>query len=218
MKHNIFISFLIIIFLCIFNPLQLTAQPNGFKKMANQVSFKTNLEQTVKKVSTIESDFAQNQFMTAFSDQMTMKGHFWFKKENKLRWQYNEPMKYTIVMNGTKMWIKDEQKVSEFDLKSNRMFKEINDIMSSCLQGNILSKTDKFKIACYESPKFYLVSLTPIKKDMKGFLKNIELYINKKDYSVDRLKMIEPSGDYTSIEFLNKKLNHEIPDTNFSAN
>ncbi|MCK9616564.1 MAG: outer membrane lipoprotein carrier protein LolA [Lentimicrobiaceae bacterium] len=191
------------------------AQPVGFKALQNASEVKASIEKTVSAVSSIESDFIQNQYMTALAEQMTMKGHFWFKKENKLRWQYTQPMQYQIIMNGSKMWMKDEQRVNEFNISSNRMFGEINDIMTSCLQGSIFKKTDKFKISFYENSKQFMVLLVPLKKDMKGFLKNIELYINKKDYSVEKLKMVEPSGDYTSIAFQNKKTNHEIPDSRF---
>jgi outer membrane lipoprotein-sorting protein len=46
---------------------------------------------------------------------------------------------------------------------------------------------------------------------MKDYLAKIEIMINKKDYTVDGLKMIELSGDYTLISFQNKELNAEIP-------
>jgi hypothetical protein len=46
---------------------------------------------------------------------------------------------------------------------------------------------------------------------MKAFLSTIRIYINKKDYSVDELYMIEKSDDYTHIRFTNKVMNEDIP-------
>ena len=55
------------------------------------------------------------------------------------------------------------------------------------------------------------MELTPHDENMKEFLYEIRLYINKKDYSVDELLMLESSDDYTHIRFVNKRLNEEIP-------
>ena len=63
--------------------------------------------------------------------------------------------------------------------------------------------------------KFYLLELSPLQKGAKDFLKVIQLYINKVDYAVDKVKMIEPSDDYTSIDFSNRKTNQAIADEKF---
>ncbi len=41
---------------------------------------------------------------------------------------------------------------------------------------------------------------------MKEFLSMIRLFINKKDMTVDQLSMLEKSGDYTRIRFINNTL------------
>ena len=51
---------------------------------------------------------------------------------------------------------------------------------------------------------------------MKEMISEIQIYFDKKDYSMSKLKLIEPGGDYTNIEFTNKKFNTTIPDEKFS--
>ena len=53
---------------------------------------------------------------------------------------------------------------------------------------------------------------------MQEFIQSIVLEINKKDYTVDSLKIIEKSGDYTLIHFINKKFNAVIPENLFDVN
>jgi len=86
--------------------------------------------------------------------------------------------------------------------------------MVNTVQGNLLNNKD-YKVKFYENDKFYLLELTPILKGAKDFLKVIQLYINKVDYAVDKVKMIEPSDDYTSIDFSNRKTNQAIADEKF---
>ena len=148
------------------------------------------------------------------SEKIISKGHFCFKKINMLRWEYNDPYKYIIAINKDKMFIKDNGKVSKYDINSNKMFKSINEMMMNTVQGNLLSNKD-YRAKEYESDKQYLLELAPVQKGAKDFLKVIQLYIDKSDYSVVKVKMIEPGDDYTSIDFTNRKNNQPIDDEKF---
>ena len=131
-----------------------------------------------------------------------------------LRWEYTVPYKYLIAINKDKMYIKDNGKVSKYDINSNKMFKSINEMMMNTVQGNLLNNKD-YKAKYYENEKQYLLELSPVQKGAKDFLKVIQLYIDKTDYSVVKVKMIEPSDDYTTIDFINHKNNQPINDEKF---
>lgn len=133
-----------------------------------------------------------------------------------LRWEYTSPYTYLIAINKDKMFIKDNGKVNKYDINSNKMFKSINEMMVATVQGNLLNNKD-YKAKYYESEKYYLIELTPVQKAAKDFLKNILLFISKTDYSVEKVKMIEPSEDYTSIDFTNRKTNQPIGDEKFTV-
>ena len=148
------------------------------------------------------------------SEKIISKGHFCFKKANMLRWEYFDPYKYIIAINKDKMYIKDNGKVNKYDINSNKMFKSINEMMMNTVQGNLLNNKD-YKARIYENEKQYLLELSPLQKGAKDFLKVIQLYIDKADYAVVQVKMIEPSDDYTSIEFTNRKNNQSIDETKF---
>jgi len=167
-----------------------------------------------KATSSIESDFVQEKNLSVLSETIISKGHFVFKKDNLLRWEYLTPSKYLIVINKEKIMIKDEKKTSKYDMNSNKVFKEINDIMLSCVQGTIF-KSNKFKSSYYESDKYYKIELIPQVKNMKETFKKINLYFDKNVTSVAKMEMVEVNEDLTSIEFSNKKLNAPISENNF---
>lgn len=189
---------------------------SSFEPITNVKLFKQKLNETIKKTNTIQSDFVQEKNLSFMEDKIITKGFFCFKKDNMLRWEYKDPFQYLIIINKNKIYIKDEGQVSEFDMESNKMFKEINNIMLGSVQGNLLNDESKFKSDYFENDKYFLVKMVPLDKNLKKFLSNIHIYFNKKDYSVTRIKMIELSGDYTNIDFQNIKLNATIADEKFA--
>lgn len=188
----------------------------NFKAVKDTSALKQRIESMSKTVNSIESDFTQEKNLSMLSEKITSKGHFKFKKENMLRWEYNTPYKYLIVINKDKIWIKDEKKTQKYDMNSNKVFKEINDVMMSCVQGNIF-KSGKFKVAYFENEKYYKLELIPQQKNMKESLKKINMYFDKSVTSVNKLDMIEPNDDYTTLDFVLKSQNAPLQDNIFTV-
>lgn len=209
MKHYLLYFFIF--------PLTLSAQiPAGFKSLKDTVSFKQKMQEQSKLINSMESNFIQEKYLSVMSEKIITKGHFYFKKVNMLRWEYNDPYKYVIAINKDKMFIKDNNKVSKYDINSNKMFKSINEMMMNTVQGNLLNNKD-YKPAYFENEKNYLVELTPVQKAAKDFLKNIYLYVDKTDYTVVKVKLTEPGDDYTTIDFTDRKSNQPIADEKFTV-
>ncbi len=185
-----------------------------FKLVKDTLVLKLKVENMSKALNSIDADFVQEKNLSVLSERIISKGHLMFKKENLLRWEYFTPSKYLIVINKEKVFIKDEKKTSKYDMNSNKVFKEINDIMISCVQGTIF-KSSKFKTSYFENEKYYKLEMTPNTKNMKDSFKKINLYFDKTITSVSKIEMIETSEDFTLIEFLNKKLNAPISENSF---
>jgi outer membrane lipoprotein-sorting protein len=186
----------------------------GFKPVKDTVLLKEKINLISKQTNSLESDFVQVKTLSMLSEKITSKGHFCFNKDNLLRCEYVSPYTYIIVINKDKVLIKDESKLKKYDMNSNKIFKEINDIMISCINGNILA-SNKFKIAYSENDKSYRLELTPLAKGMKESLKKIYMYFDKAVTSVIKLEMVESTDDFTVIDFTNKKVNGDIPAEKF---
>jgi outer membrane lipoprotein-sorting protein len=209
-------KYIISVFLAFTVTILFAQTPKGFTAMKDTIAFKQKMEAQSKLTNTIESDFTQEKYLSVMSENIISKGHFYFKKTNMLRWEYTSPYSYLIAINKDKMFIKDNGKVNKYDINSNKMFKSINEMMVATVQGNLLNNKD-YRPKYFESDKFFLIELTPVQKATKDFLKNIYLYISKTDYSVEKVKMTEPSDDYTSIDFTNRKTNQPIADEKFTV-
>jgi len=164
--------------------------------------------------NSIASDFEQLKHLSFLEEDVKSRGVFYFMKENRLRWEYSEPFFYLILFSNDTVLIQDENKTNIYDAASGRMFREINEIMLSMVNGTIL-ESDKFEFDYFENTSSYKLELSPLEENMKEFLSKIRLFINKEDLSVDELYMIERSDDFTHIRFINKRLNEEIPEHTF---
>jgi len=189
---------------------------SSFKPLKDTLLFKQRVDKMSKETNSIESDFIQVKNLAILSEKITSKGSFTFMKQNNLRWEYHDPYKYVIVINKDKILIKDENnKVKKYDMNANKVFKEINDIMISCVNGDIL-KSNKFSIHYFENEKGYKLELVPLIKSMKESLKKINMYFDKNVTSVIKLEMVENGDDTTTIDFMNKKLNATVSPDKFT--
>jgi outer membrane lipoprotein-sorting protein len=186
----------------------------SYKTVKDTLLLKQKIESMSKSTISIESDFTQEKNLSMLSEKIISKGHFVFKKENLLRWEYNSPSKYLIVINKEKVVIKDEKKTTKYDMNSNKIFKEINDIMLSCVQGTIF-KSNKFKTNYFENERYYKLELLPQVKNMKETFKKINLYFDKTVTSVTKIEMIEGNEDLTLLDFTNKKINAPVVENIF---
>lgn len=210
MKKHIHLVFLLLPF------ITFSQTPAGFKVMKDSLVFKQKMQEQSRLINSIESNFIQEKYLSVMSEKIITKGHFYFKKVNMLRWEYTDPYTYVIAINKDKMFIKDNNKVSKYDINSNKMFKSINEMMMNTVQGNLLNNKE-YQHAFYENEKNYLIELTPVQKAARDFLKHIYLYIDKNDYAVVKVKLTEPGDDYTTIDFADRKSNQPIADEKFTV-
>lgn len=199
----------------LFSVLSLEAQYPGYSAIADAAKFKEQFSAASLKTTSIKSDFVQEKNLSMLSEKIVSKGKFWFKKANMVRMEYTHPFQYLMIINKDKVFIKDGQKENKVSSRSNKLFQQINRIMVDCMQGTALNNTD-FRTRVFEGKSSYLVELAPVVKGLKEMFKTITVYVDKKDYSVMNLEMLEISGDNTVIKFINKELNSSLQDALFT--
>lgn len=193
--------------------LQLHAQ-SGFKPVTDLSAVKKEFAKAAQQTQSIQCDFVQEKNLSMLSDKIVSKGKFWFRRENKVRMEYQQPSYYLLVMNGKDIRIKDAQKESKVSGKNNKLFEQINKITVDCVRGTVLDNAD-FTTKVFENAQRYRLEMVPVNKAMAAYFKMITLLVDKKDFTVESIIMAEPSGDDTNISFLHKQVNANIPDAVF---
>src|SRR5690606_12844124 len=105
-------------------------------------AFKKKFAEESEKVQSITSDFVQEKTLVALTEKITSSGKFWFKRSNRVRIEYVKPFKYLLVMNGDKLLVRDNDRENKINVKSNKLFQQVNRIMIDCVQGTILDSKD----------------------------------------------------------------------------
>ena len=187
---------------------------NNFVPIKDVNGFKKELKAFSDNTKTIQSDFVQEKHLSILDELISSKGSFTFKKENSVRWEYLEPIQYAIVIHEGKFTIKDGERVNSYDVNSNLMFKEINNIIVSIISGNLPSD-EEFDISFFENSEMYQTKLIPRRKEIGKMLKAIQIYQTKKDLAVVKVRLTESNDDYTLLKFKNTRLNIVIPEETF---
>jgi outer membrane lipoprotein-sorting protein len=211
-RFKIFFSLIVVALIC---TTDVTAQYNGYKPIADLDAFKKKFTMESAKVMSITSDFTQEKTLMALTEKITSSGKFWFKRNNRVRIEYIKPFAYLMIMSGDKMMVRDNDKENKINVKSNKLFQQVNRIMIDCVQGTILDSKD-FTSKVFEDDKVYLLEMTPASKSLREFFQTILLTVDKSDYSVKSIEMNEPAGDKTIISFKNKRLNEQVADAVFA--
>lgn len=206
---------MLFIFLILITANALQAQYAGYSSLADIAKLKTEFSAATKKTLTIKSNFVQEKDLSMLSEKIISKGKFWFKKDNLVRMEYNQPFQYLMIINKDKVFVKDGQKENKVSARSNKLFKQVNKIMIDCMQGTTLNNPD-FKTRVFENKGSYLIEMVPVVKGLRELFKNINVVVDKKDYSANSIEMREVSGDNTIIRFANKELNTNITDALFN--
>ncbi|MBL3656833.1 LolA family protein [Fulvivirga sediminis] len=191
------------------------AQNEEFAAMQNIETFKKGISDMAKSTTSIKASFKQEKYLSILSEAVASSGEMYFKKPGRLKWAYTSPYNYAIVLNGEEIKINDEGKVNSFAINNSKVFKQINDLIIKSVQGDVLQE-DEFDIVFKESKSLYLAQLTPINNNIKDYITHIDVYFEKNDFSVKKIKLFESEDDYTLITFQKKQFNVSISDNEFS--
>ncbi|MGV0752149.1 outer membrane lipoprotein carrier protein LolA [Empedobacter brevis] len=201
MKTKIFILF-------VFFNLTIFAQES---KMSNSEieKFKKDIVSDSKKIQTLTADFTQYKVMSFLDKPIVSKGKLYLQNPKAMRWNYTQPIDYNVIFNNGKIYINDEGKKSSVDVQGNKKFEKLNQLIVGSVSGNLFDTND-FIITFSKTDKARIAKLQPKLKDVKKYIKEIQLTFYSGQSTVTEVKLIEPSDDYTKILFTNKSLNQTI--------
>jgi outer membrane lipoprotein carrier protein len=203
-------------FICIvFTVLQFAAIAQEVKLSEKEITqFKVKVEKETTSLKSIKTDFIQTKHMDFLTKDIESKGKMYLTADEKLKWQYTEPNKYSIIFKDNKIYIDDAGKKSTID-GDQKLFKRINQLISGSVSGKLFND-DEFIISYAKNSYNVIVELTPKDKTLKKYISKVILTFPKNEATVSQVKLVEPSNDYTLITFKNKQLNTPIDEKIFS--
>lgn len=210
-----FRTYIITIFLSLLTCMT-SAQIYRNASIAEEKQINEKVSANAISMKTMTCNFEQIKELSFLNDKSISKGLLFYKKPNKVRWEYKHPYSYIFIMNGEKVIIQSENNKNEINLNSSKQFQQISKIILGGVSGNGLTNSSDFHILFYTSNEDYKLQLQPLKKEIKSLFSQINLFVSKGDGSINKVEMIEKTGDKTIIRFLSMKRNMLLNDEVFS--
>ena len=182
-----------------------------------QKQFIEKIDKAAQTMTSMQCDFSQTKSMKLLSKEMQSKGIMYFKQPDKLRWQYTSPYDYTFIMNGDKVTMKSAKSTQNINVQGNKMFRQITKIILNSITGSGLKSATDFQVEIYKTDNSYFAKLYPKKKELKQIYSVIEIYFNQSLTMVNGVKMMEKTGDVTSVKLQNVKYNQSINESTFAV-
>lgn len=158
-----------------------------------------------ERIAGIECDFVQTKTSALLAEPAVSKGKMVYSKPSHLEWAYVSPFSYSFVMDGDAVTMERDGNKQSFDVNQNKTIKEMSRLIISCIEGATVSNGTMFKTDVTDNGKEIVVTLLPLRKDMKKMWKKLTLYYGKDGLRATRFVMDEASGDNTAIEFKNSR-------------
>lgn len=187
----------------------------GMKKIDPVGEFNGRLAQAATKIRSIESDFVQVKYLDVFSEKITSKGKFYFKREDMICLEYTHPMDYLMVINGQKLKIVSDGRSNVVNLGTNQLMAGMKGMLAGCMVGDLTRLSVDYQLEYFEDAGHYLVKVRPLNKNVQAYLTEIDIRFEKKDMSVKSLRLVESGKDYTEYEFTDRKYNTLTTDEKF---
>lgn len=182
---------------------------------AQQKQIVEKIGRSASAMNSMQCSFTQTKSMKMLSKKMVSTGVMYFKRPNKLRWQYTSPYDYTFLLNGDKVRLKSAKSTKDISVQGNKMFRQISEIILNSVTGGSLKSTSDFRVELYQQGKTYFARLYPKKKELKQVYQVIEIYFNPQLTNVSSVKMLEKTGDTTLVELKDTKTNTTINEKMF---
>lgn len=177
-----------------------------------QDSLLGQFEQEVKakneNVTSIQCQFIQIQEISVLADAVSKKGNFYFSKPGKMLLSFADGDYIKITEKWFEM--KTGESLSSTRVSSNPMLKNLNSILSACVVGDFQQIAKGFKMNVEQADKEWIIAMIPQRGKAASGIAQIILHLDKKDMSLNVLKIEEKSGDYTMYKFFNKQFNKAI--------
>lgn len=186
-----------------------------YKPVSNMPAVKARFAAAAQKINSLSSDFTQVKSLSMLSEKVTSKGKFYFKRNNQVRMEYTSPYPYLMIINGTKVSIKDGQKTSRMSAGSSKMFQQANQLMMDCAKGTVFDNPD-FSVKLLENGNSYLADMTPVTKEMKTLFRSVKVILQKSNFLVSQVQMVDSRGDNTTINYSGQQLNIPLSNALFT--
>jgi outer membrane lipoprotein-sorting protein len=200
------------LFLLLFLPFFLSAQV--WETIDSDHSQLAELKSALENMESIKGDIKQEKSFSFLTEKLISKGIFIYQKESKLRWEFNDPIEYIILINENSMRLKEEGEEKKYT-GMNQILRQVKEIILGCVDGSIMEDSN-YKTAFSSNRVSLRIQLQPKERKLKEFIQQIDVEFTQIGSTLRKVTLTDPSGDMTDILFSNISTNNQIDEAVFA--
>lgn len=179
----------------------------GLSASAQSLSeeFERELKAKSAGITSIDAEMTQTREVAVLADVVMKEGGFHFQAPNNILLSFDDGD--YIKLSAEWFEMKSGANITRRSASSNPMFKQLSAMLTACMSGDVESIAKGFTPTITKGDKEWRVVLKPERGKGAAKIAEVELIFDRKDMSLDSLKMVEKSGDYTMYTFRNKQFN-----------
>ena len=152
-------------------------------------------------IQTMQCRFVQSKTMAMLAEPSIAEGTMHYVSPDKMRWEYITPYASALIVNGERIIKVTDGKEEVLDAKSSRMYQGMVNIIMDCASGRKLFDATVFDVILYDDGALWKAEMTPKRRDMKRMFAQLVFRFDKTTSIISQVEMMEASGDVTSIQF-----------------
>ncbi len=181
----------------------------------NDEAFFSRLSMQSSEISSITSHFTQTKYLKLLDDKIVSEGTFYYQKRGRIRFDYLQPKKMSIIMSPQKLQIIASEKKTTYKLSDQKQLAELAIVMDACISGRFNELPKGYKAKYMLEKDEHVIKISQLKNSANNPYTLIELRLNLKDYSLERLILYEKSEDYTTYDFSKIIVNQSLKQSLF---
>ncbi len=160
-------------------------------------------------VETISSEFSQESHLSVFEETIISSGRFFFRKPDKLRWEYLSPIPEGFALDGVQGIRWTETTRAPFSLRNDPLMNVVASQLLAWATFDLAWLSAEYDISL-EADSPVLLKLVPKNPDTLLVIKHLLIEFSASANTVQRVELHDQTGDLTRILFENSHVNTPI--------
>ena len=174
----------------------------------------SRLQDTYQKIQSYRTDFSQESASKVLHTTRKSEGYLMIKKPGRMRWIYQNPRPQEVILQPDRIYIYLPQENQVLTKSVEEYLTGITPTRFLMGVGNLM---EDFTILLVSGPDenkdAYHLRLVP--KEQQGQLKELQIWVRKKDFLVEQTQSVDFLENETRIRFSSQEINPDLPDSLF---
>lgn len=206
---------LLLLVLCLLRPSANAEAPDheqASRGRANLEEVLARLEERMSAMQTLRTTFIQEKHLAVLDQPLVLKGEIFMQKPALFAWHVEEPLRYSMVIQGdvVRQWDEDSDQVQKVSLSRNPAVKMAIRQMRDWFSGAYRSMLGEYEVTVLNEAPVSL-RFTPREDSLtQAMLDSVTVIFERDERYIEQIRIEEAAGDSTILTFLDTLLNRPI--------